>query len=328
MSVRFRIRNRTGPGMNLGIGNYQNDEYVLLAEGVKDFSIHINAPKNLKSDDNFLVYRTENGGRETFHLNKLIENMETTGESYISVLPQNPNQPINVSWKGVRSLYFKGIFRIGRTERRSAFGRKEWSIVNELPIEWYIQSVTSGEMPSDYTIDAFMAQAVASRTYFLDKAFKAREDEDRRWDIDPTQCNQIYKGVKADSGNVDIAVAETAGLVLTYNGEIVQTQYYACGRNRTKNGRNLVERRRNIPDSITCSKYARKLIDNHGLGMPQFVANELTKDGWSSSNSNLPTEGATVPENIREPWAWFDILYYFYGGRRSSLLDIQDFREW
>ena len=120
-----------------------------------------------------------------------------------------------------------------------------------------------------------------------------------------------------------------AGLVLTYNNRLAKTQYYACGIATTKDGisknGNPIEKPRTIPSRITCSIYNKSIINKHGFGIPQFVANELTKTGWGTSSDNFPTEGARVPENIQEPWTWRDVVYYFYRGEHPSV-EIQDFR--
>ena len=148
-------------------------------------------------------------------------------------------------------------------------------------------------------------------------------------DIDPTQCNQVYRGIEQEREKGDLAVSETAGLVLTYNDKLAKTQYYACGRMSTKDGvsknGNPIEKPRNIPSNITCSKYPESMIDKHGYGMPQVAANELTRRGWERSNDNAPTEGARVPEDIHQPWAWKDVLYYFYRGEHPDI-EIKDFR--
>ena len=163
----------------------------------------------------------------------------------------------------------------------------------------------------------------------INKALEDRDVQARGWDIDPTQCNQVYRGIEQERQKADLAISETAGLVLTYNDGLAKTQYYACGRGSTKDGsndnKNPIEKPRNIPSDITCSKYSEDIIDVHGYGMPQFVANELTKKGWENTNDNAPTDGARVPEDIHKPWLWRDILYYFYREEHPRI-EIKDFR--
>ncbi len=192
-----------------------------------------------------------------------------------------------------------------------------------------MRSVVGSEVPRSYTINAHLAQTVAARSYFFNKALEDRGVQARGWDIDPTQCNQVYRGVEQERQKGDLAVSETAGLVLTYNNRLAQAQYYACGRMTTKDGttrnKNPLEKPRNIPSNITCSIFPERIIDKHGYGMPQYVANELTKKGWENTNDNAPTEGARVPEDIHKPWEWRDVLYYFYRGEHPNV-EIQDFR--
>ncbi len=321
-----------GRGLRLEIRSQQSDEFTLLAEGVRRLDLQIEAPRDLYDSENYLSYKTLGERQEeTFRLNNLIDIAETKSVSYLRISSSDSEDAVQVSWRGVKNRFFKGGFRIEITDRRSS-DRSEWSVINELPVEWYIQSVTSSEMPSSYTLDALKAQAVAARSYFLNKALADRNVQARGWDIDPTQCNQVYKGSGDRSFSsrrgeqINIAVAETTGLVLTHNGKLAQTQYYACGTGQTKKGSNFIERSRNIPRNITCSRYPKNIINHHGYGMPQFAANYLTKNGWPRSNDNSPTEGAKVPDNIREPWDWMDVLNYFYRGE-SSRVKVQDFRQ-
>ena len=91
----------------------------------------------------------------------------------------------------------------------------------------------------------------------------------------------------------------------------------------TVKNKNPIEKHRNIPSNITCSKYRESIIDKHGYGIPQFVANELTVKGWENTNDNAPTSEARVSDNIHKPWR--DVLYYFYRGEHPKV-DIKDFR--
>ena len=313
--------------LRLKIHNDISDEVVRLAANVRAVRMFINTPSNTYYETNYIEYESE-GEVETYLLNNLMDIYNTENNSYIKVIPQDDSHSAQVRWGSMGrrvNRRFRGSFRIEITDRRNPIDHPtEWSLINDLPIEWYIRSVIISELESDDTIEAFKAQAVAARSYFFNMALD-EDVQERGWDIDPTQCNQVYTGVR-ENNRAEQAVAETTGLVLTYNDLVAKTQYYACGRSSTKRGLNPLERPRNIPGNITCSGYRRRLIDNHGLGMPQFAANYLTIYGWATSNSNRPTEGAKVPENIHQPWTWLDVLNYFYRGENSRV-EIKDFRK-
>lgn len=327
--MHLNIRDFSDEGMKLEIRNDEMEEHVLLAEGVKNVHLRINKPRDLYDASNHIEYESQSR-KQTYRLNQLVDIQNTRKVYYIRVVPGHVNHPLSVQWDGIDRVFsrlpFRGEFRIEITDRRSSNPqRSEWSLINVLPIEWYLRSVVASESRSSFNVQAHLAQAVTARSYFLNKALEDRSAQSRGWDIDPTQCNQVYKGANRERQKADMGVAETTGLVVTYNGRLAQTQYYACGTDSTKRGNNFVERRRNIPSNIRCEDYSRRMINNHGKGMPQIAANYLTQYGWHSSNDNRPTEEAKVPENIHEPWSWRDVLNYFYRGEHPAV-KIEDFR--
>lgn len=325
----IQLKDTSGSGLSLEVRNRRNNEKVLSYNGIKRINLEINDPKEISSERNFLTFRNGND-RNRLRLNQLID-IDNQTVSYVKVTTNNIDYPVEISWHGVSPTLFRGDFYIDITGRRSS-SNSEWSVVNYLPVEWYIRSVTASEMPESYELNALKAQAVAARSYFLNKALENRGVRARGWDIDPTQCNQVYKGFSShryglvENRKADMATAETIGLVLTYNNRLAPTQYYACGINQTKRGTHPIEVPRNIPSNIRCSGYPQNLINNHGYGMSQFPANYLAQRGWVSDNRNRPTREAMSPQNINNPWDWQDIIYYFYRGE-DPRVKIQDFRE-
>src|SRR5262249_42056820 len=103
------------------------------------------------------------------------------------------------------------------------------NLIDELPLEDYLRGVVPSEMgPEQYRqIEALKAQAVAARTYALRNLGEfAREG----YDICATPRCQVYGGMDAEHALSDRAVAETAGQVLLYHGELVDALYSStCG---------------------------------------------------------------------------------------------------
>ncbi len=327
----IQLKDTSGSGLNLEVYTHgrKNDEKLSSYNGINRVNLEINNPKEISSERNFLTFRNRNG-RNRLRLNQLID-IHNQRVYYIKITTNNTDHPVELSWDGVSPTLFRGDFYIDITGRRSS-SNSEWSVVNHVPVEWYIRSVTASEMPESYELNALKAQAVAARSYFLNKALENRGVQARGWDIDPTQCNQVYKGFSShrygliENRKADMATSETIGLVLTYNNRLAPTQYYACGVTQTKRGTHPIEVPRNIPSNIRCSGYPQKLINNHGYGMSQFPANYLAQRGWVSSNRNRPTREAKYPQNASNPWDWQDILYYFYRGE-DPRVKVQDFRE-
>jgi stage II sporulation protein D len=103
------------------------------------------------------------------------------------------------------------------------------NLINELPVEQYLRGVVPSEMgPEQYRqIEALKAQAVAARTYTLRNLGEFTREG---YDICATPRCQVYGGEDAEHALTDRAVAETAGQVLLYKGELVDALYSStCG---------------------------------------------------------------------------------------------------
>lgn len=97
-------------------------------------------------------------------------------------------------------------------------------VVNHLPLESYISSVVGGEMPSHWSQEALRAQAVAARSYAM--AHMARPASEH-WHLGDTTRWQNYEGLRSVSGPTRQATAATAGVILSYQGGIVESLYAA-----------------------------------------------------------------------------------------------------
>ncbi|MEB3235886.1 MAG: SpoIID/LytB domain-containing protein [Cyanobacteriota bacterium] len=95
-------------------------------------------------------------------------------------------------------------------------------VINHLGLESYIASVVGSEMPSSWATQALMAQAVAARSYAL--AHMARP-ANRNWHLGDTTRWQAYKGLERVNRRTMEAAAQTAGIILSYQGAIVESLY-------------------------------------------------------------------------------------------------------
>ena len=102
-------------------------------------------------------------------------------------------------------------------------------VVNEVRIEDYLKKVVPSEMPSGFNLEALKCQAVCARSYAYTElsnnyysAYGAHIDDSIQF--------QVYNNSQR-AESTDTAVDETAGQVLSYNGEVVKTYYYStsCG---------------------------------------------------------------------------------------------------
>lgn len=113
------------------------------------------------------------------------------------------------------------------------------SDVFTLDLEDYIIGVVAGEMPASFDMEALKAQAVASRTYALykmdtvkdyvlstninDQVYLTIDDMKKKWGSD---FDYYYNRVLE-------AVNKTKGEVLTYNGSLASTYYFAISNGYT-----------------------------------------------------------------------------------------------
>ena len=103
------------------------------------------------------------------------------------------------------------------------------NLINELPVESYLRGVVPSEMGPElyHQLEALKAQAVAARTYTLRNMGEFSREG---YDICATPRCQVYGGMVAEHPLSDRAVAETAGQVLLYKGELVDALYSStCG---------------------------------------------------------------------------------------------------
>lgn len=124
-------------------------------------------------------------------------------------------QRVQVQTKDGTKLY-AGSLRI----QPNAYGT--YTLVNFVPIESYLRGVVPHEIGLGAPMPTMEAQAILARTYALRNL--------RRFTIDgyelcaDTQC-QVYSGLGGTAESTDRAIANTRGLVLTYDNELVDALY-------------------------------------------------------------------------------------------------------
>lgn len=101
-------------------------------------------------------------------------------------------------------------------------------VINITPLETYIKGVIPYEMGASAPLEAMKAQAVTARTLAVKRVNKYNSEG---YDITNTTSDQVYKGYNAtyfaSSHNVSKAVEQTKGIVLTYNGGLVEGVFYS-----------------------------------------------------------------------------------------------------
>lgn len=101
--------------------------------------------------------------------------------------------------------------------------------VLSLSVEDYLLGVVPNEMSDGFPLEALKAQAVCARTYAVKKLGSSGN-----WDVVDTTNDQVFRGISSSDVNSARAVADTAGLVLTKNGRIVEGYYSASNGGQTE----------------------------------------------------------------------------------------------
>jgi stage II sporulation protein D len=104
--------------------------------------------------------------------------------------------------------------------------------INRLPLEDYLKGVVPNEMYPSWPLEALKAQAVAARTYALDRVGIT---------INDTISYQAYGGYIWNSTpyiKTTQAVDQTAGQVLRYNGKLISAVYSASNGGHTESNSN------------------------------------------------------------------------------------------
>ncbi|MEB3306719.1 MAG: SpoIID/LytB domain-containing protein [Cyanobacteriota bacterium] len=145
-----------------------------------------------------------------------------------------PGQPVGIGLdrSGEAELWLETgssdrVLVQGRTyEGRIRLLRQDngWLAVNHLSLERYIAAVVGSEMPSGWEMEALRAQAVAARSYAL--AHMARP-ANTHWHLGDTTRWQAYRGSEAVNTRTRQAAASTRGIILSYQGGIVESLYAA-----------------------------------------------------------------------------------------------------
>lgn len=166
------------------------------------------------------------------------------------------------------------------------------TVINDVPIELYIQGVVPSEMPSSWETEAHKAQAIAARSYALANLGKRAK---YGYDLNDTPEDQAYGGATAETVRTNDAVVETERIVLVHDGKIIPAYYSASAGGQTKEASAVWTKDLDFIKSVPSFDEGIKK-NGHGVGMSQYGANNLAKKGYNA----------------------FQILQYFYANTRFA----------
>lgn len=158
------------------------------------------------------------------------------------------------------------------------------NLIGTYDLETYVAGVVTGEAYAGQNIEAYKAQAIASRTFVL------KETNNCSTSIESSQRKQVFNPDIADYGTE--AANATAGLVLIYEDELITPLYDSFCYNDSdcvygeEDGKRYVEYTK-VPNNekhkvyLTDDKYYSMIAGGHGYGMSQVVSYEMADNGSS-----------------------------------------------
>lgn len=123
----------------------------------------------------------------------------------------------------VQNRAYRGTLEVQRD------GLEGLRVINHVGLEDYLRGVVPSEMPAHWPPEALKAQAVAARTYALYRMQRAFDDGVTGF-LKASVMDQVYRGVRAESGPTDAAVAATRGEALALDGRWLVAYFHSsCG---------------------------------------------------------------------------------------------------
>ena len=173
-------------------------------------------------------------------------NFVPENEEEASFTLQNVTIGIGFHWERQESQTFRGRLKLIVDEEKLV-------VINELPVEDYLESVISSEMSATSSLELLRTHAVVSRSWVYSQMlhrlngdnhtegyfnFVHHSDEMLRWhdrsdhtlyDVCADDHCQRYQGItKATLPQVRQAVKDTEGEVLTFDGELCDARFSKC----------------------------------------------------------------------------------------------------
>ena len=182
-----------------------------------------------------------------------------------------------ITWKGeTRFASYRGVMEFVHSAKSN-----ETYLVNELPMNEYLNGI--GEMSDDSPYEYMKAMIVAARSYAYSQIVNGPVP--RTYDVYASTVDQLYLGYnhEIDSPNVVKAVADTAGEMVTYKGNPVETPYFGHSDGRTRSWKELYggDKKPWLLSVKTPYDKGKKMF-GHGVGISMDdAASRARKDGWN-----------------------------------------------
>ena len=184
--------------------------------------------------------------------------------------------------------------------------------LQEMDLNEYLWGVVAAEMPASFELEALKAQAVAARTYSLNKAGQAANHPEADLCTDHTCCQAWISREKAQANwgdnaqtytdKITRAVAETNGEVALYEGALISALYHSSSTDTTQDA--VAVWGGNVP-------YLKSVPSPEGEEVPDYHST-VTYPSQECKDRILSAKPEAVLEG--DPANWFTNAVYSDGG--------------
>jgi stage II sporulation protein D len=126
-------------------------------------------------------------------------------------------RPVNADGLQYKGVLYRGSIVVETT-------KNGMDVINELPLDHYLDGVVRKELAPGWPMAVIRAQAVASRSFALQRMIQRHGSP---YHVSSTDQSQVYGGRKAETPRIKQAVESTSGEVLTYQGRVIPAYFHA-----------------------------------------------------------------------------------------------------
>lgn len=126
-------------------------------------------------------------------------------------------------------------------------------VINEVDLEEYLQGLMKHEISPAWPREAVKAQAVAARSFALNKKL---ENSAQPYDLYATITSQVYGGLSGEDSRSNEAIDQTRGEILIHQEKPIATYYHATCGGETEDVENVWSGRLLYLKSVRC-KYCK-----------------------------------------------------------------------
>jgi stage II sporulation protein D len=170
--------------------------------------------------------------------------------------------------------YYRGFLTVQTVNSRVC-------VINQLPMELYIQGVVANEMFPSWPLEALKGQAIAARSY-------ARVTQRGGcFDVYPDSRDQVYGGASSETSVTNEAVAATARICAVYNGSPIIGAFHSASGGYTEDTSFVF----NTSYALGAAPYLKALRDVDSEGR-SFEGPAYANAPWASWSGALDADGS------------------------------------